>query len=109
MRLLQGLLGLVRDDPPPEKRGTCLKCRRKLPSSSLIFVNHCYHEDKDYGHTGCAGIRALCLPCHDDLDGQRAAYYLSLLAEKERQNPDQYPWQQAREGLRRSLERMVDG
>ena len=81
-----------------ELRQRCAVCRKSLPVSHLVFVNHCYH--KNY-HRRCAGNRLLCSPCH--LQQGPQAFSAGVLSEQEQKNPDQYPWELARAGMVRFL------
>lgn len=94
LRELQAVLWqaaqVLRPEPyvVPQKQGQCRKCHRRVPMGELVYVNHCYHEDPrgrrglDHKHTDCAGIRALCAPCHTAMAApEREAYYRALLAD----------------------------
>ena len=83
----------------------CRQCSRPCSLDELVFVNHCYHEEKShYRHRHCAGMRLLCRECH--LATGTLAYYESALHTRAREQPDQYPWDDCLIGLRLYLQRL---
>lgn len=73
-------------------------CRRTVPLSQLVLINHCYHVEVDYRHRSCAAVRLLCLDCHKRIGTYE--YYRAFLEAQARQHPDKYPWEACFQGLR---------
>lgn len=89
-----------------DERQACLGCHRRFDQSGLVFINHCHHSDKsnNYNHRTCSGFRLLCSSCHLKI-GTRT-YYEDKLLERARDNPEQYPWEDAMIGMKKYLVRM---